>query len=83
MADYEKAKQAAAKKAKEDDAATKKDIESKTDKEQSDLLKMYQKGLKPEKGDPGMKKIDEAMKGVKAKKLEDEPMKVKTSKSDK
>tara|TARA_R100001594_G_C3999768_1_gene254428 strand:+ start:118 stop:372 length:255 start_codon:yes stop_codon:yes gene_type:complete len=72
MADYEKAKQAAAKKAKEDDAATEKDIKSKTNKEQSDLLARMRKGLKEEKGDPGMKEIETAMEGVKAKPLEKE-----------
>ena len=83
MADYEKAKQAAAKKAKDDDAATEKDIKSKTNKEQSALLDRMRKGLKEETGDPGMKEIETAMENVKAKKLEDDPMKVKTSKSDK
>jgi len=72
MSDYEKAKQAAAKKAKADDTATEKDIKSKTSKEQNALLDQMRKGLKTEKGDPGMKEIEAAMEGVKAKPLEKE-----------
>jgi hypothetical protein len=68
MSDYEKAKQAAAKKLKADEAATEKDIKSKTNKEQSAMLAKLKGQVDEEKKpgglasteDPTMEKIKKA-----------------------
>ena len=66
MPDYEKAKQAAAKKAKADEAATEKDIKSKTGKEQSAMLAQLKADVDKEKKSGGLaSKEDKAMTEIK------------------
>ena len=66
MSDYEKAKQAAAKKAKADEDATEKDIKSKTGKEQSAMLAKLKGQVDKEKEPGGLaSKEDKAMTEIK------------------
>jgi hypothetical protein len=66
MADYEKAKQAAAKKAKDDDAATETEIKKKTTKEQSAMLAKLKGQVEAEKKPGGLaSKDDPAMEKIK------------------
>ena len=66
MSDYEKAKQAAAKKAKADEAATEKDIKSKTNQEQSAMLDKLRGQVAKEKKPGGLaSKEDKAMAEIK------------------
>ena len=66
MSDYEKAKQAAAKKAKADEDATEKDIKSKTGKQQSAMLAKLKGQVEEEKKSGGLaSKEDKAMTEIK------------------
>ena len=66
MTDYATAKQAAEEKAKEDDAATEKDIKKKTTKEQSAMLEKLKSQVEAEKKSGGLaSKDDPAMEKIK------------------